>query len=472
MKNEIQKIMSAIPKVDRILEHESAKELLCRIDKPLFLKIVSDVLDEKRRELTISFKNKTPLELPFPIEHYIDEIRKKIDHLLSDKLVHVINATGTILHTNLGRAPLSVGISKKIANISSCYSNLELDLHDGKRGSRYSHFHEIVKLITGAEDVIAVNNNAAAVLLALNTFSDGREAIVSRGELIEIGGAFRIPEVMKKSHAILREVGTTNKTHLGDYEEAISENTGLLLKVHTSNYKIVGFTKEVTLGELVALGRERDVPVYNDIGSGCLIDLSKYGLAPENTVQEALLAGADIVSFSGDKLLGGPQAGIIVGKKKYIEKIRENPLTRALRLDKMTLFALEQTFKRYLNVKDAVKSLPALKMIAEKKENIKKRCDALIDKLKVEKKWAFTITAQPEHSFIGGGARPLEKLDTYALVLKSKKISSEKIAKSFREHTPPIIVRINDDAVILDMRTILKNEDEIVLNAIKEIFKK
>jgi L-seryl-tRNA(Ser) seleniumtransferase len=468
-KENLQKALSSLPKVDKVLEHDKVRVLLDRVDKPLLKRVVNGLLNEKREALKKAFKNKEPVE-KVTISNFIKLLAERVEGLLSDKLVKVVNASGTVLHTNLGRAPIDGKALKRAVDVSAGYSNLEFDLEGGKRGSRYSHFEELIRLVTGAEAALAVNNNAAAVLLVLNTFAEGKEAVVSRGELIEIGGAFRIPEVMKKSQTVLREVGTTNKTHLKDYEKAVTKSTGLLLKVHTSNYKIVGFTKEVELSELVTLGKKKRVVVYNDLGSGCLIDLSDYGVEKEVTVNEVIRSGVDIVSFSGDKLFGGPQAGIIVGKKKYIDKIKKNPLTRALRLDKMTIAALYQTFKAYLNSKDALKSIPALKMLTAKKTGIRKRCDTFLDRLKGLKKRSVRLSVKDDFSYVGGGALPLSKLETCVIALKSEKVSAARIAKRFREYATPVIVRVSNDKVLFDLRTVLKGEEKIILDAFNEIF--
>ncbi len=278
-----------------------------------------------------------------------------------------------MIHTNLGRSLLAKEAIENVIKVSENYSNLEYDLKQGKRGSRYSHVEELIKKVTGAEAAMVVNNNAAAVMLALNTLCEEKEAIVSRGQLVEIGGSFRVPDVMKFSRAHLVEVGTTNRTHLYDYENNINENTGVLLKVHTSNFKIMGFTEEVSSEEMVQLGEKYKLPVMEDIGSGTLVDFSKYGFTYEPTVQSSLEKGVDVVTFSGDKMLGGPQAGIIVGKKKYIDKMKKNQLTRALRIDKMTLAALEGTLKYYIDEKEAIENIPTLNMILSSKEIHKKK---------------------------------------------------------------------------------------------------
>ena len=305
-----------------------------------------------------------------------------IDDLYRYQLKRLVNATGVILHTNLGRAPLCPEALDRILEVGRGYSNLEFNLDRGERGLRYDHVSRLICALTGAEDALIVNNNAAAVLLVLNTLAERKEAIVSRGELIEIGGEFRIPDVMIKSNSILREVGTTNRTRLSDYEKAIGPNTGVILKVHTSNYRIVGFTEEAELTPLVVLGKQHGIPVFDDLGSGCLIDLAAHGLQHEPTVREVLASGVDVVTFSGDKLLGGPQAGIIVGKKDIVARIKKNPLNRALRIDKFTLAALEATLIHYLAPDAAPRTLRSLKALTEPQSDVKKRARKLIQKLK------------------------------------------------------------------------------------------
>ena len=295
------------------------------------------------------------------------------------RLRRVINATGVVIHTNLGRSPLHPSALQHLIDVSRAYSNLEYDLDRGERGSRYDHVEEILCRLSGAESAMVVNNNAGAVLLVLNTLAEGREVVVSRGELVEIGGAFRIPDVMKRSDALLREVGTTNRTHLDDYQEAIGPQTALLLKVHTSNFRVLGFTSDVALPELIQLGKQHHLPVMEDLGSGCLIDLTRYGLLKEPTVQEVMKTGVDVVTFSGDKLLGGPQAGIILGKKEVLDLVKANPLTRALRIDKLTLAALESTLLLYLDEKKAMEEIPTLQMLTVRPGSIETEGEAITE---------------------------------------------------------------------------------------------
>lgn len=381
-------------------------------------------------------------------------------------LCSVINATGVVIHTNLGRSILPKEAIDHVIEVSSHYSNLEYDLKEGKRGKRYIHIIDAVKRLINVESALVVNNNAGAVFLCLNTLAKDKEVIVSRGELVEIGGSFRIPDVMLNSGAILREVGTTNKTHLSDYENAINENTALLLKVHQSNFRIIGFTKEISIEELVSVGKKKGIPIMVDLGSGCFIDLKKYGLTYEPTVQEVLSQGADIVTFSGDKLLGSAQAGFIVGKSYLIEKIAKNPLMRALRVDKMTLAALEATLRLYLDEQEAIKKIPTLKMILENPEDIRKRALKISRLLK--KEGIFTEVKE-DISMPGGGSLPEIGIKTYVVTLNPQIIPQpQDFAKKLRYGEPPIIVRIKDDLILFDARTIQEGEIPLLIKAVKE----
>ncbi len=345
---------------------------------------------------------------------------------------------------------------------------MEFDLQSGKRGSRYSHIEEIICRLTGAEAALVVNNNAAAVLLVLNTLAKDKEVIVSRGQLVEIGGSFRVPEVMIQSGARLVEVGTTNKTHLHDYENNINDETGVILKVHTSNYKIVGFTKEVAIEELSYIGNKYEIPVVEDIGSGTLIDFSKYGLTKEPTVQESIKKGADIITFSGDKLLGGPQAGIIIGKKDLIDKMKKNQLTRALRVDKMTLVTLEAIMRIYLDEEKAIKNIPTLNMITMDIKEIKAKAETLFERMN-DRDFPYRFEVVQGNSQVGGGSMPVENLPTYLISLAADNISSSVIEESLRKYEIPIITRINNDKVLLDLRTIRYQEFDIILQALASI---
>ncbi len=381
----------------------------------------------------------------------------------------MINATGVILHTNLGRAPLCPEALRRINEVGRGYSNLEFDLIRGERGLRYDHVYRLLCALTGAEDALIVNNNAAAVLLVINTLAEGKEAIVSRGELIEIGGEFRIPDVMSKSAARLREVGTTNRTRLSDYEKAINKQTGLIMKVHTSNYRIIGFTEEAEIEALVALGKKKRVPVMNDLGSGCLVDLEKYGLEHEPTVREVLQAGVDVVTFSGDKLLGGPQAGVIVGKKNILSKIKKNPLNRALRIDKFTLAALEATLIHYLKPETAVDKLRSLKALTEPVSAVKKRARKLLNRLQKDKYEGLELRLRDGFSFAGGGSLPTQKIPTVLVGIKSQGMSAGRMEEKLRALEVPIIVRVDKDEVLLDLRTLAEDEFGFITEGLKNI---
>jgi L-seryl-tRNA(Ser) seleniumtransferase len=366
----------------------------------------------------------------------------------------VINATGVVLHTNLGRALMSALAIERLHAVAATYSNLELDLATKERGSRYSHVEGLLRRLTGAEDALVVNNNAAAVLLALETLAHGREVVVSRGELIEIGGEFRIPDIMLRSGAVLREVGTTNRTHLRDYAEAIGPSTALLLKVHTSNYRVVGFTADVSSRELVELGRERGIPVMEDLGSGSLVDLRPWGFPYEPTVPEAVATGLDLVSFSGDKLLGGPQAGIVVGRRAVVERLKKNPWNRALRIDKFTIAALEATLYGYESGA-ALETIPTLRLLSEPLAAVRGRARRLLRRLSPASRERLAARVVDDHAQVGGGALPTVELPTAGLAVGRDAQEAMRLDARLREGDPPVIGRIVDDRLLLDCRTVL-----------------
>ena len=440
----------SIPKVDVLLEDEGIQNAIEEHGRENVMEIIREEMDALRAFIGICDDEETALG---KIESLSEQILKQVEKVNTPNMRMVINGTGTILHTNLGRAPISQEHMAKLANIVTGYSNLEYNLEEGRRGERYSHFEKLLCKLTGAEAAMAVNNNAAAVMLILSSMAKGGEVIVSRGELVEIGGKFRIPDVMEQSGATLVEVGTTNKTHYSDYEEAITEDTKALLKVHTSNYRIVGFTDTVTIGDLYPLAKEHDLPLIEDLGSGVLIDLSKYGLTYEPTVQDSLRNGADVVCFSGDKLLGGPQAGIIVGKKKYIDMMKKNQLTRALRIDKFTATALELVLQEYLSEEKAIQNIPTLRMINEKKEDVEKRAKTLRRMLKNANLEA-DFGVESCESQIGGGSLPLERIPSVAVTIKPHHISVPKLEEAMRHLEVPIIPRTANDTIYLDVRTI------------------
>jgi L-seryl-tRNA(Ser) seleniumtransferase len=407
----------------------------------------------------------------FSFENLYPLFQKEIDLQIQPRLRRVINATGVVIHTNLGRAPLHPSAIEHLIEVSRTYSNLEYDLDRGERGSRYAHVEEILCRLSAAESALVVNNNAGAVLLVLNTLAEGKEVIVSRGELVEIGGAFRIPDVMKRSGALLREVGTTNRTHFNDYQNAIGPHTALLLKVHTSNFRVMGFTSEVSLQDLVQLGREHQIPVVDDLGSGCLIDLTQYGLEKEPTVQETIKTGVDAVTISGDKLLGGPQAGIILGKKKILDLLKINPLTRALRIDKLTLAALESTLLLHLDEKRAMEEIPTLRMLSLDTRRLKKRGNRLLKRLSGMTNKKMTFALREDVSQVGGGALPLQELPTIVVAIEPLDFSVNSLEENLRKGDPPIISRISKEELILDMRTVFDEEIPLLAARIEKVSK-
>ncbi|MGH4118841.1 L-seryl-tRNA(Sec) selenium transferase [Clostridium sp.] len=455
-------LLRSLPKIDELLQEESIKKILSGNSRVLVLDSLRETIEVYRNAIL-----KDEIEL-LTKQQIITSSIKLLNKKSSPKLKKVINATGIVIHTNLGRSLLSKNAIEQVINVSGNYNNLEYDIEKGKRGSRYSHIEDILIKITGAEAAMVVNNNAAAVMLVLDTLCRGKEAIVSRGQLVEIGGSFRVPEVMKFSGAKLVEVGTTNRTHLYDYADNVTENTGVMLKIHTSNFKIMGFTQEVSIEELVVLGNEKSIPVVEDIGSGVLIDYAKYGLQYEPTVQESIRKGIDVVTFSGDKMLGGPQAGIIVGKQKYIDKMKKNQLTRALRIDKMTLAALEGTLGNYLDEAEAIKNIPTLTMLLCPSAELKKRAQRLKRKLQ-NKRSKFTFIIDVDYSMVGGGSMPTEKMETYVIKVKSDIFTAQQIEERLRMNKVAIIVRINNNEVLMDLRTLFQEDYEIITEAFNEM---
>ncbi|WP_435788614.1 L-seryl-tRNA(Sec) selenium transferase [Clostridium sp.] len=455
-------LLRNLPKIDELLQEGEIKEQLSSNIRVLVLDSLRESIEFYRRGIL-----NNEIE-SFTKQQVITSSIKLLNKKNSPKLREVINATGIVVHTNLGRSLLAKSAIENVINVSKNYNNLEYDIEKGKRGSRYSNIEDILMKTTGAEAAMVVNNNAAAVMLVLDTLCREKEAIVSRGQLVEIGGSFRVPEVMKFSGAKLVEVGTTNRTHLYDYADNITENTGVLLKIHTSNFKIIGFTQEVSIEELVKLGNEKDIPVVEDIGSGVLIDYSKYGFQYEPTVQESIRKGLDVVTFSGDKMLGGPQAGIIVGKKKYIDKMKKNQLTRALRIDKMNLAALEGTIHHYLEEAEAIKNIPTLRMLLCPITELKKRAQKLKRKLQ-NKTDKFTFTIALDYSMVGGGSMPTEKMETYVIKIKSDLFTAMQIEEGLRMNKVAIIVRINNNEVVMDLRTLFQEDYEIITDAFREM---
>jgi len=462
-----QNLLRQLPGVDAVLEAISRKGLFPDIPKRVVTRSVREAISRLRHEI-LSRPEKFSSDR-LSEDAILKKVHAAVKSAMALNLNRLINATGVVVHTNLGRSLLSEAALAQMQTVASRYSNLEFELSTGKRGTRYSAVEDLICEISGAESAMVVNNNAAAVLLSLDTIARDREVIVSRGELVEIGGSFRIPDVMAKSGAILNEVGTTNRTHLFDYQTAISDHTGLLLKVHTSNFSIVGFTKAVSLAELVELGAKHDLPVMEDLGSGTFIDFSGYGLMKEPTVQESVAAGIDIVTFSGDKLLGGPQAGLIAGKKPIVDRIKKNPLTRALRIDKLTLAALESTLRAYRDEYRAVQDVPTLRMITASITDVEKKAGQLKTMLETKTQDRIQLEVISAVSRAGGGALPLLELPSKCLAVRAPEISAETLGTRLRGHSPPVIVRIEDDRILMDMRTVQTDELEIIAAAIAEI---
>jgi L-seryl-tRNA(Ser) seleniumtransferase len=459
-----------IPAVDHLLESPRIKERLSDTPRPLVLRGIHEVLDGLRQRI----KNVTETDdLPdLAFEAVVDRIIERLSALSEPSFRHVINATGVIVHTNLGRSPLSKRVIARLGELAGGYSNLEYDLDAGTRGSRYVHVEDILTELTGAEAAMIVNNNAAAVLIALNTIAKDKEVIIARSELVEIGGSFRIPEVMSRSGAKMFEVGTTNKTTLKDYESAIETRTALLLKVHKSNFQIVGFTEEVDLAELVILGRKHGLPVMEDLGSGCLIDFSRYGLRGEPTVQESIAKGADIVTFSGDKMLGGPQCGIILGRRDIVSAIRQNQLARALRVDKLTILSLQETLRLYRDEKEAIRHIPTIRMICQPYKLVRRKAKRLLDMVGRVGKGTFSIGLCDGFSRVGGGAMPLEEIPSCLIYISSGTRPASKIERFFRSCDPPLIIRVEKNLALLDVRTIQEKELKTVAKAIRELLQR
>jgi len=450
-----------IPKVDELLKEPSFRALETHYSRVRLVRAVREVLENLRVRLRGVRDTEISLEW-FTPETLRGEVEKTLQNRGAFHFRRVINATGVVIHTNLGRSLLSDEVIEHVARVSTSYSNLEYDLSEGRRGIRYTHVRDLLCDITGAEEALVVNNNAGAVLIALNSLASGREVVVSRGEMVEIGGSFRIPDVMAWSGAILKEIGTTNKTHLFDYERAIGEETGLLLKVHTSNFRLIGFVEQVAGEDVADLAHRFGLPAMEDLGSGNLIDFEKWGLPPEPTVQSALRQGMDVVTFSGDKLLGGPQAGIILGKKKILERIQRNPLNRALRIDKMTLAGLEATLKLYEDPRQAVEKIPTLQMIFQEPTSLRRKAQALRRRLVRAGMPGFQFQVFPSTSRVGGGALPEADMPTYCLAVTSDRFSETQLEQQLRKADPPIIARLEEKRLLLDVRTLLaKDMDDI-----------
>lgn len=458
----VQQHLRMIPPVHELQKHERFKSLLTKsgYDEKTLTAVIKEILQDVRQLiLDDDWKYAEPGTDDFVLNLF-DAIQKAAHEKYSYRLKRVINATGTVIHTNLGRSRLSESAIRHVVDVARNYSNLEYRLNEGERGSRHSHIESWITEITGAEAAMVVNNNAAAVFLVLRALAYQKEVVVSRGQLVEIGGSFRVSSIMEESGATLIEVGTTNKTHLQDYEHAITDDTAILMKVHTSNFKMVGFTKTVEAGELIALaGKHEQVLFYEDLGSGVLYDLQKVGIGEEPLVKAVARAGADLVTFSGDKLLGGPQAGIIAGKRKYIDILKKHQLARVLRVDKMTLAALEATLADYLKGQMAAESIPTIRDIMQRDEELLKKAKLF---LKLIQETGFESPGEivEETSTIGGGTMPGVEIPTYAVTIKHPEISANELHEKLRMANPPIITRIKQEEILFDMRTVTREEIE------------
>jgi L-seryl-tRNA(Ser) seleniumtransferase len=458
-------LLRTLPSIDRLLSTPLLTELEQTQPHILIREAAQKTVEDLRRQILDDQAALPDLDL----NTVTTLIAARVVQMARPSLRKVINVTGTLLHTNLGRAPLCGNALQAINNVAQGYSNLEYDLDEGKRGKRFTHVEELICRLTGGEAATVVNNNAGAVMLALAALAGGRSALVSRGELIEIGGSFRIPDIMAASGVELVEVGTTNKTHLKDYSGAIDNKTALILKVHTSNYRILGFTEAVTGKELAELAHQKNIPVLEDLGSGLLMDLTPYGLPREPTVRETLKAGIDLVTFSGDKLLGGPQAGIIVGNRDVIDKVRKHPMARALRIDKLTLAALEATLRLYLDPQKALEQVPTLRMLSLPVADLQQRCETLLPGLIEATGDAADCTIVEATATVGGGALPLAELPGRVIALVPKDISLNELTTRLRSCEPAVVGRIQDEKFLIDPRTLNADDETFLLRALQQV---
>ncbi|MBS4030860.1 MAG: L-seryl-tRNA(Sec) selenium transferase [Clostridiales bacterium] len=459
-----QHYLRALPAVDAAVNIYKRGNPASHYPHPLMVRAVQEIVDGLRQQILAADQEDelagvamTPEEVALRVDAWLKRLDKP-------SLRRVINATGTVLHTNMGRAPLAAA-AKRAVDENTGFCGLEVDLAEGRRGSRHDHVEKLLMSLTGAEAACVVNNCAAAVMLCLNTLAAGKKVIVSRGELVEIGGSFRIPDVMSASGARLVEVGTTNKTHRADYKNAIDEETALLLKVHTSNYKVVGFTSAVSVEELAALGVEYGVPVMEDLGSGLLIDMTAFGLEKEPLVSERIAAGVDILTLSGDKLLGGPQAGLIIGRRRLVEQVKKNQLMRALRPDKMVLAALEATLRTYLTG-DPLREIPVLAMLSASPEVLKRRANRLAEALRQRSGGLLSISVLDDVSFVGGGAMPLTTLPTSVVAVRHRGGSFSEWVRGLRLAEPALVGRVQENQLLLDVRTVAEEEEEEVIRCL------
>lgn len=469
---EKRELLRNIPRVDEIIDltfktynqNEEIRACVGVLSLETIRTHVRDILDTLRQDILAEKTTVLPEK-----QDIVDKVIQKIMRVFTPSLRNVINATGIVLHTNLGRSPLPQAVADVVSKIATGYSTLEYSVADGGRGSRHDHVESLICKITGAEAALAVNNNAAAVMLMLATLCKDKEVVVSRGELVEIGGSFRVPEIMAMSGATLKEVGTTNKTKASDYLNAVNENTAALLKVHTSNFKIIGFSESVEIDKLVELGKKVNLPVLYDLGSGLLVRPEKVNIADDLCVQDCIKAGADLVCFSGDKLLGGPQAGIIAGKKKFIDAIKKHQFARVVRIDKLTIAALEATLKLYLNENDAIQNIPVLKNLAADKTTLKNDAKKLHDLLAGKK--GFNASVKLAETQVGGGSAPGQLLPTYVVAIEPTAMSASELEQKLRLYATPIITRVHENRVLIDTRTLVDDSQyQTIAQAFDEIF--
>ena len=457
-------LLRRLPSVDSLLADATVQAFLKIHPRALVVDSVREYLDSLRQRILQGERS-----VPTGNGPWTEGIADFFEHRLQATLRRAVNGTGIVLHTGLGRAPFADAAQSALAAVAAGYATLQVDPETGKRGDRHTHVELLLCRITGAEAALVVNNNAAATLLVLNTLAEGKEAVVSRGELLEIGGSFRIPDVMKRSGARLVEVGTTNRTHLRDYETAVTPDTALLLKVHQSNYRIVGFVKQVPIGELAGLAHAKGVWAVDDLGSGALVDLSLWGLPKEPTVQDSVGAGADAVCFSGDKLIGGPQCGVVVGKKTVIDRMKKNPLMRALRCDKMTYAVLAATLRLFLDPKQLPSSHPVLRMLTEPPESVRKRCRSLRRRLDAVLGSAGSTEVLPGASEAGSGSLAAIDLPTWVVSVSVHGFSAEELARRFRLSVPAVFGRVHEGRFLIDCRTILPDEMMYIQSALQGI---
>lgn len=472
--SEIKDLLRELPAVDRLLREAALEEVLLTLPRRVVLPAVQEIIEQCRQEIIAARQDPAQLQgLDLTLAHLAERAAALAKIRAATSLKPLINATGIVIHTNLGRVPLAREAVDALTGVAANYNNLELSLATGRRGSRQEHLEQLISELCGSEAALVVNNNAAAVFLALKALAEKREVVVSRGQLVEIGGSFRIPEIMAASGAQMVEVGTTNKTYLRDYERSITENSAAFLKVHTSNYHLVGFTAEVETAELAALAHKHNLLMIEDLGSGALINLNKFGLPSEPLVQDSIAAGADLVTFSGDKMLGGPQAGIIVGRKDLVSALRSNQLARIVRVDKFTIAALEATLRLYLDEEQAAAKIPVWQMLAISEDLIKLRSEKIAGQLSTAIE-DVEVSVQRGISKVGGGALPAAELPTWLVAVKPKQteVSAAELVERLRSGEPPLVLRLQHETLLFDLRTVREDQEQTLVEKVTEVFQR